>query len=112
MLVALRPGPEGGWEFPGGKVEPGESERAAGARELEEELGVKVEVGEPLGVDSPIGDHYLLRVYLAELIAGDAVPHEHAEVRWVDPSELDRLDWLLADRPFLPVLRAKLMGAT
>ncbi|TDO44974.1 8-oxo-dGTP diphosphatase [Kribbella sp. VKM Ac-2527] len=110
VLVALRPGPEGGWEFPGGKVEPGESERAAGARELEEELGVMVEVGEPLGIDSPIGDHYLLRVYLAELIAGDPVPHEHAEVRWIGPAELGQLGWLPADRPFLPVLRAKLMG--
>ncbi|MEV0286687.1 MULTISPECIES: (deoxy)nucleoside triphosphate pyrophosphohydrolase [unclassified Kribbella] len=105
VLAALRSGPDGGWEFPGGKVEPGETERAAGARELAEELGVRIEVGESLGVAVPINETYALRVYAAELVAGVPVPHEHGELRWVGAGELDGLDWLPADRPFLPAVR-------
>ena len=105
VLAALRSGPGGGWEFPGGKVEPGESDRAAGARELAEELGVRVEVGESLGAAVPINETYALRVYAAELVAGVPVPHEHREVRWVGPAELGELAWLPADRPFLAAVR-------
>jgi 8-oxo-dGTP diphosphatase len=108
VLVARRGGPEGGWEFPGGKVEIGETDEAAGERELEEELGLQVAVGKSFGLEEPIGEQYLLRVYFAELVAGDPVLHEHAEIRWVGPAELDGLDWLAPDRPFLPVLRQEL----
>ncbi|TDU91509.1 8-oxo-dGTP diphosphatase [Kribbella voronezhensis] len=108
VLVARRGGADGGWEFPGGKVEPGETDEAAGERELVEELGVHVSVGKSFGLEEPIGDRYLLRVYFAELVAGEPVLHEHAEIRWVGPAELDELDWLAPDRPFLPVLREQL----
>lgn len=108
VLVARRGGPDGGWEFPGGKVELGETDEAAGQRELEEELGLQVSVGKSFGLEEPIGEEYLLRVYFAELLAGDPVLHEHAEIRWVGPGELDALDWLEPDRPFLPVLRQQL----
>jgi 8-oxo-dGTP diphosphatase len=108
VLVARRGGAEGGWEFPGGKVEPGETDEAAGERELQEELGLQVSVGKSFGSEEPIGERYLLRVYFAELVAGEPVLHEHAEIRWVGPAELDELDWLAPDRPFLPVLREQL----
>jgi 8-oxo-dGTP diphosphatase len=109
VLVARRGGPDGGWEFPGGKVEAGETDQVAGQRELEEELGLQVLVGESFGLEEPIGEKYLLRVYFAELAAGEPVLHEHAEIRWVGPAELDGLDWLAPDRPFLPVLRRELV---
>lgn len=120
VLAALRAGPAGGWEFPGGKVEPGESDQAAGARELKEELGLEVVLGEPLGIGAgrphgievPIGDKYLLRVYFAELVAGEPVLHEHTATRWVGAAELDGLDWLPADRPFLSALRAEIPPGT
>jgi len=108
VLVARRGGPDGGWEFPGGKVEPGETDEAAGERELEEELGLHVSVGKSFGLEEPIGEKYVLRVYFAELVEGEPTLHEHAEIRWVDASELDALDWLVPDRPFLPVLREHL----
>ena len=110
VLVARRGGPDGGWEFPGGKVEAGESDEVAGQRELEEELGLQVSMGKSFGLEEPIGEKYLLRVYFAELVAGEPVLHEHAEIRWVGPTELDGLDWLAPDRPFLPVLRRALVS--
>jgi 8-oxo-dGTP diphosphatase len=108
VLAALRGGADGGWEFPGGKVEAGETAEEAAARELSEELGVRVEVGPSLGLEEPIGERYLLRVYAAELVDGTPILHEHADSRWVTAAELDDLDWLAPDRPFLPVLRALL----
>ncbi|MEU4604275.1 (deoxy)nucleoside triphosphate pyrophosphohydrolase [Kribbella sp. NPDC023972] len=108
VLAALRDGPDGGWEFPGGKVEPGETEQVAGARELAEELGVEVVVGESLGPAVPINERYALRVYAAELAAGEPVAHEHREIRWVGAGELGGLDWLPADRPFLAAVRDRM----
>ncbi|HET6299405.1 MAG TPA: (deoxy)nucleoside triphosphate pyrophosphohydrolase [Kribbella sp.] len=105
VLAALRSGDQGGWEFPGGKVEPGESEQAAGARELAEELGLRVRIGPVLGSGQPIGERYLLRVYVAQLTAGEPVLREHTEIRWVGAEELDQLAWLEPDRPFVHRLR-------
>ena len=105
VLAALRAGTPAGWEFPGGKVEPGETDRQAAVRELREELGVEAEIGMPLGQQS-MGERYLLRVYTGRITAGEPLCHEHAELRWLAPEELDEVDWLDADRPFLqPVLR-------
>ena len=94
------------WELPGGKVEPGETDPAALARELAEELGIDVEVGAHLGTVHT--DHILLVAYATSLRGTRMpVPTEHAALTWVDAEGLDGLDWAVADRPLLdPVRRA------
>jgi 8-oxo-dGTP diphosphatase len=96
----------GGWEFPGGKTEPGESDVDALVRECEEELGVRVDVGEQVGPDVPVaGGASLLRVYLASLV-GEARPRalEHSALRWLAVGELDDVAWLPADAPIVAAL--------
>jgi 8-oxo-dGTP diphosphatase len=105
VLGACRPGPEGGWEFPGGKVEPGESEAEAAVRELREELDLEVEIGASLGPGVDISDKYRLHVYRASIVTGEPVRREHAELRWFAAAELVEADWLVPDRPFVRALR-------
>jgi 8-oxo-dGTP diphosphatase len=96
----------GRWEFPGGKVEPGESDVEALIRECVEELGVPVEVGARVGKDIPLGHGWaILRVYAATLADGDQ-PRliEHGDMRWLDVSELNSVDWLPADAPIVAAL--------
>ncbi|WP_239153577.1 (deoxy)nucleoside triphosphate pyrophosphohydrolase [Virgisporangium aliadipatigenens] len=95
----------GRWEFPGGKVEPGESDVDALVRECEEELAVTVEVGERVGPDVPVRGGRLLRVYLARLV-GDQEPRliEHSALRWLSADELDDVVWLPADAPIVAAL--------
>lgn len=107
VLAARRTAPAdaaGRWEFPGGKVEPGETEAESLVREVAEELGVRVTVRRWLGGDQPVGERYVLRVALASLDAGEPSPTEHDLVRWLGPAELGDVDWLDADRPFLAEL--------
>ena len=97
----------GKWEFPGGKVEPGETEVEALIRECAEELGVRVEVGDRIGRDVPLGHgRAVLRVYAARLVDGDRPrPLEHSELRWLPATELDTVVWLPADAPIVAALR-------
>jgi 8-oxo-dGTP diphosphatase len=97
----------GRWEFPGGKVEPGESEVEALARECVEEIGVSVVVGDRVGDDVTLAHGWaVLRVYLATL-DGPGRPQrlEHMELRWLGVDELDSVDWLPADAPIVAALR-------
>ena len=107
VLAARRTAPAsaaGRWEFPGGKVEPGETEADSLVREVEEELGVQIRVARWLEGAEEIGERYVLRVAVASLDGGEPVPTEHDEVRWLAVEQLLDVDWLDADRPFLPAL--------
>ena len=107
VLVAQRVRPPelaGRWELPGGKVAPGETERAALARELAEELGLAIgdiAVGDRLGHDIPLTGTTTLRAYRVRLIRGEPRPHDHQALRWVTAAELHDVDWVPADRGWL-----------
>ena len=111
LLVAQRARPPelaGLWELPGGKVAAGESDAAALARELEEELGIQVTVGARLGYDVALGAAMTLRAYLVTRTGGSVQPRDHRAVRWVTADDLDGLAWVPADRGWVPDLRAAL----
>ena len=95
------------WELPGGRVEPGESDVDAVVRECEEELGVRVAVGEPVGPDVALPKAKLLRIYRATLVDPDAEPHphDHADLRWLTAGQLGSVPWLPADLVLVPALR-------
>lgn len=116
VLAARRTAPAelaGGWEFPGGKVEPGEDPAAAVVREVAEELGCSIAVTRFLDAEVRIRDGLVLRVALATLADGEPVPREaeHDAVRWLGPEELDEVTWLEPDRPFLDPVREALSTA-
>lgn len=100
------------WEFPGGKVEPGESDAQALVRELREELAVEVEVGPRLGADLPIGTSAVLRVYLCRLVRGEPVLVDHDAHRWLAADELLEVDWIPVDLPLVDQLRPLLAAPT
>ena len=113
LLGARRSRPEhlvGMWEFPGGKVDPGETPEEALHRELCEELGVKVELGsEVVGPDDGgwiITDRHVMRLWLAQVREGTPEPLvEHDLVRWLAPEEWDSVPWLPGDVRIVEALR-------
>ena len=111
VLAARRATPPalaGLWEFPGGKVEPGEDPAVAAAREIGEELGCGIAVTGWLDGETRISDDLTLRVASARLTDGDPVPAEHDAVRWLRPGELDEVAWVMADIPVLEPIRTLL----
>lgn len=109
MLACQRAEPvemRGMWEFPGGKVDPGETEKEALVRECEEELGVRIEVAGRVGEDVLLSHgRAVLKVYLARLTEGVPHPHEHSDLRWLDADNLDAVPWLPADAPVVAALK-------
>jgi 8-oxo-dGTP diphosphatase len=100
----------GQWEFPGGKVELGESDQAALARELLEELRLTVVVGPLLGRVA-IRTGLDLALYACDAGAGQPVlGPDHSELRWIPLAELDDLPWIPVDRSFVPVIRRWVRG--
>ncbi|MHC6220285.1 (deoxy)nucleoside triphosphate pyrophosphohydrolase [Arthrobacter sp. MMS24-S77] len=116
LLVARRSAPPqfaGMWEFPGGKLEAGESFEDALHRELIEELGITVRLGAEVVADDhagwPLNERAVMRVWFAELLDGEPRPlQDHDELRWVSLGSGDEafaLPWIPAD---LPIVRALL----
>ncbi len=116
LLSARRTEPSalaGGWEFPGGKVDPGERHAEALRRELREELGVEVELGDllegplegPLERGGwPLGEDFVIWVWWAAVTDGEPAPLEdHDALRWLSRDDLYAVPWLPAD---LPIVRA------
>ncbi|MDQ3610696.1 MAG: (deoxy)nucleoside triphosphate pyrophosphohydrolase [Actinomycetota bacterium] len=93
------------WEFPGGKVEAGESDVEALRRELREELVVEAAVGARLGPDVLLGDTGVLRVYLCRLLSGEPALLDHDAHRWLGPDELTEVPWIPVDLAVVEALR-------
>ena len=100
---------KGGWEFPGGKVEPGESPQEALRREIREELSMEIEVGElfvTVEYDYP-AFHLSMDCFLCQIKSGTPVLLEHAAAKWLAPEELDSVAWLPADLGLIAQLKGK-----
>jgi 8-oxo-dGTP diphosphatase len=101
------------WEFPGGKVEAGESDVEALAREVREELDVSITVGDRLGGDLLLEGTrgpWTLRIWTARIDSGAVRLVEHADARWLSAAELDSVPWIPADAPLVEALRVLLSG--
>ncbi len=95
------------WEFPGGKVEPGESREAALIREIREELTVEIQVEQRLCTveyDYPTF-HLVMHCYFCKLASGHLTLLEHEAARWLSPQELDAVEWLPADKVVVEKLK-------
>ena len=95
-----------GWEFPGGKIESGESPQDALKREILEELDTVIEVGEKLiTVEYDYPDFHLhMDCFWAKVIEGNLVLKEHEAAKWLAPSELHSVRWLPADEQIIDIL--------
>lgn len=97
----------GGWEFPGGKIEAGESPQEALAREIKEELDMDIKAGaliDTVEYDYP-NFHLSMDCFFASIVQGTPVLKEHEAAKWLTRDTLDSVDWLPADRSLIDKLR-------
>ena len=97
---------EGMWEFPGGKIEPGESHETALKREIQEELGINISVKDLLcttNYDYP-SFHLTMHCYLCNIASGEIELREHKAARWLKPETFNSVEWLPADKDVIEKL--------
>ncbi len=98
---------KGLWEFPGGKIEVGETKEAALIREVKEELNIEIEINEffqTVDFDYP-QFHVQLHFYFAHMVKGEIVLLDHKDARWLSMEELDSVEWLEADIEIIEKLK-------
>lgn len=103
-----------GWEFPGGKVEAGESPEDALRREIREELETEIGVGhliDTVEYDYP-AFHLSMRCYACSIVSGNLHLVEHESARWLTADELHCVNWLPADDQLLPLIERELLTAS
>ena len=101
---------EGGWEFPGGKMEPGETPQEALIREIKEELDTEIEVGELIETveyDYP-KFHLTMHCFMCTVKSGHLVLKEHEAAKWLTKNTLDSVDWLPTDEGIIETIKQKL----